>query len=161
MYAEDIAGNTRPLKSEVFDTFTVNATVRRVLDGDRNEPYIPTFRNGEAGVLEIKTTGFVQELVVVFPDGLVDDDEDGVGVKEKTVILRKDKTDESVTYGKSDEDQYVFFVPLKIEDGLEDRDEAKKFTINVTAIKNDMGEDDSADLFVSGSVLNQIRTRLR
>ena len=122
-----------------MDGITVSAYIEKILD-----PRSHNFKKGESGKLYIQATGYIQRIKVIFPE-------------------------EWSNYGFDSEREYIydvpafmqmeeleFMVPLRVPDG--------EYTIVVQAYKGEkMVEADPGllTITVSGSVLDEIRTRLR
>lgn len=116
--------------------FELEAHIERVLS-----PHDPVFRNGEKGLLKISVVGFVEKLEVTFPYEMSRYDES----LSTTHILEPQLLD-SVTQ--------EFYVPLYSEEG--------GYRVTVTAY-NEEGDSLTVypNLTISGSILNDFRTRLR
>ena len=138
--ATDNVGN---VKEEVYSTteFALETSVERIL-----EPHDPIFKCGESGILTITTWGYADRVEVEFP-------------REFTEL----NPDLNTTYVYTDspkykqEEQLQFMVPLYAPTN-------KEFTITVRAYKGDKQLEDYPSLStieVDGSILDEIRTRLR
>ena len=101
-------------------------------------PHEPIFKRGESGILTIETWGHVDRVKVEFPDGLGEYDETFEYVQSRY------KTEESIQ----------FMIPLY---GMEDG----SYIIQIRAYKGANELVDEQTIQVNGSVLDDIRTRLR
>ena len=136
IHAIDNVGNVR---TQSYDTteFALQTKLERIL-----EPHDPIFQRGESGILSIKAFGYVEKIVVEFPDALEE---------ERTYSTE-------FVYDVPEyiaEEQIQFMVPLYAEE----RDD---YVIKITAYKN--GEklvSNEPMMVVSGTVLDDFRTRIR
>lgn len=138
VYAEDAVGNESILQSELL-SIGLEASVKRIL-----EPHTPVFKKGESGILYVKTWGYVDKLEIYFPDDFVKEDS---SLKRTIVYKRPD-------YQKTEE--IMFMVPFTALEGEK--------TIEVKAYKGGKLLEDTPGfitLKVEGSVLDELRTRLR
>lgn len=133
--AIDNVGNQSILSDTNNDVFTVNATITRVLS-----PHEPLFKSGEKGILNITVYGGVDTLQLLFPTELSAFD----------TTLNKTITLEPKVY---DTISYQFFVPI---DTI-----SKDYNIQVTALKNGTSKVLYPAFSVDGSILDNIRTRIR
>ncbi len=139
-----IAGSKDKVGNETAETYnvdgiSVNAYIEKILD-----PQSHSFKKGESGRLHIQATGYVDYVEVIFPKEWSEytPDLDKVYVYEVPAFMQTEELE--------------FMVPLGVPDG--------EYTIVVRAYKGEkMVEAEPALLTVtvSGSVLDEIRTRLR
>lgn len=101
-------------------------------------PHEPIFKRGESGILTIETWGHVDKVEVEFPESLREYDE------TYDYIRTRYKTEESIQ----------FMIPLY---GMEDGD----YDIKVRVYKGEKTLEDILTIFVSGTILDELRTRLR
>lgn len=137
--AVDNVGN-ESRKEHLLTEFALTTDLKRILS-----PHEPVFQRGESGLLTITTWGYVKRVEVVFPEALTDLD----------ATLNHTYTYEMPFYRQ--EEQLQFMVPLYVPD---DGD----YTITITAYKEDVSLEAYPELEVfriSGTVLDEIRTRLR
>ena len=139
-YAVDNVGNER---TEAFSTteFSLETKVERIL-----EPHDPVFKCGESGILTITTWGYADRVEVEFPEEMValNPELDKVYSYTLTPKYRQEET-------------LQFMIPLYTP-------ENEAYTITVRAYKGDKRLEDYPDLSVievNGSILDEIRTRLR
>ena len=133
-YAVDNVGNKR---LETYDAVrtSLDASVMRIL-----EPHEPIFKRGESGILSIDTWGYVEKVDVEFQGALA-----GLNTE--------------YNYGTSQYqqgEQLEFMIPLDCPDG--------EYQVKVTGYKSGTDlENHWKILFftVKGSVLDELRTRLR
>lgn len=133
--AIDNVGNERVLSQNEIDVFLVSANIERVL-----EPNTPVFKNGEKGILKIKLFNGVEKVKITFPSELSKLDES----LNTEIILEPKKTDTI---------DYEFFVPLDTP--------SKAYRVQVIGYKNGKEKEVYPSFEVEGSILNQIRTRIR
>ena len=133
--AIDNVGNERILSEKEVDIFKITATIERVL-----LPHTPVFKGGEKGIVKIKMYGGVDKVKITFPTQLTDEDSSL-------------NTEFSVVPKKVAEDEYEFFVPLYAE--------SKQYKVQVIGYKNGKEKEVYPSFEVEGSILNQIRTRIR
>ena len=138
-YAKDNVGNEYQESIDVTE-FALEASVSRIL-----EPHEPIFRSGESGILTVKVWGYADKVEVIFPAGMSG---------------QEDALTYSYSYEEKEyeqEENLEFMVPLYgVEDG--------QCAIIVNAYKNGKclkKEPELAVLGISGSVLEDVRTRLR
>ncbi len=138
-YARDNVGNEYQESIDVTE-FALEASVSRIL-----EPHDPIFKRGESGILTVKVWGYADKVEVIFPAGMSGQDD----------ALTYRFFYEEKKYGQ--EEKLEFMVPLYgVEDG--------QCAIIVNAYKNGeclKKEPELAVLGISGSVLEDVRTRLR
>ncbi len=135
VHAIDNVGNER-VDSHDFTEFTLKVSVRRML-----APHDPIFKGGETGILSITTTGYVDSLEIDFPDML---DAYDCTINYPTPYYVRDE-------------EIEFMIPVCAE-------ESDNAMITVTAYKGDTnltGHPKLAVLEVEGSILDELRTRLR
>lgn len=138
-HAVDNVGNETV---EIYGTtqFSLEVTLERCL-----EPHDDPYRAGESGILTITTYGYAQKVVVEFPDEFLALNPD----------MNKVYVYDPAKYVSVEE--LKFMVPLYTPEGT-------GYKIKVTAYKNSATLEDYPELSVidiNGSVLEQIRTRLR
>ena len=133
--AIDNVGNERVLSQNEIDVFLVSANIERVL-----EPNTPVFKSGEKGILKIKLFNGVEKVKITFPSELSNLDES----LNTEIILDPKKTDTI---------DYEFFVPLDTP--------SKAYRVQVIGYKNGKEKEVYPSFEVEGSILNQIRTRIR
>ena len=138
-YARDNVGNEYQESIDVTE-FALEASVSRIL-----EPHDPIFKRGESGILTVKVWGYADKVEVIFPAGMSG---------------QEDALTYSYSYEEKEyeqEENLEFMVPLYgVEDG--------QCAIIVNAYKNGKclkKEPELAVLGISGSVLEDVRTRLR
>lgn len=139
-YAVDNVGNERELQSGTTE-FALSAKVERIL-----APHDPIFKRGESGVLTFTTWGYADRVEVEFPAELTALDP----TLNKTYIY----TD---TPAYVHEESMQFMIPLYAP-------ENSNFEITVRAYKGDKRLEEHpaiSTIAVGGSVLSEIRTRLR
>ncbi len=138
LQAVDYVGNQSTMQTELLG-IGLDAYIERIL-----EPHTPIFKRGESGVLQITTWGYVESVAIHFPESFVQED----ASLQRTIVY------ESLEAVKTE--QIPFVVPLDVPDG--------ELMIKVTAYKS--GTQLSAQpklltIQVKGSVLDELRTRLR
>lgn len=117
--------------------FALDAEVTRILS-----PHEPIFKRGESGMLTINTWGYVERLEVEFPGVMTDWDTE----------LNKTYTYEVPLYMQREKIQ--FMIPLYADtDG--------EYEIVVRAYKGDRMLEELPVIEIKGTVLDEIRTRLR
>ncbi len=136
--AKDNVGNHGTWQNELL-SLGLEANVERVLT-----PNVPIFKRGESGVLNITTWGYVEYMDIIFPSSFVCAD---ASLPQQIVY----DIPEAVQ-----KERISFRVPLDVPDG--------ELTIEVRAYK--AGTQLSAEpklitIQVKGSVLDELRTRLR
>ncbi len=139
-YASDHVGNESRICYGTTE-FALESSVKRVL-----EPQEPVFKCGESGVLTFTTWGYADRVEVVFPECMSALDPDLDRVYEYT-----DSPGYCIT------EQMQFMVPLQTP-------ENQKLEITVRAYKGDKRLEEHPAISVigvSGSVLDELRTRLR
>lgn len=140
VYASDRVGNETTLSYGTTE-FDLQTEIVRIL-----EPHEPQFKRGESGVLSITTWGYVEKLEIIFPEEL----------------SRLDpELNHTYVYNVPDnyrmEETFQFMVPLGTPTDT-------TYTVTVRAYKGDrmMEQHPAFDVLdVSGTVLDDIRTRLR
>ena len=138
IYAKDRVGNETTIHKGLLDV-GVEAGISRIL-----EPSTPVFKRGESGVLDITTWGYVEKVVVSFPDSFLREDGSLNRIINYTIpsFIKNEKI--------------VFQVPLNVPDGT--------ITVQVTAYKNGAeyrANPQMVTLEVQGDIRDEIRTRLR
>lgn len=138
VYAVDKVGNRR---RELVDIsgFSLRVAAKRIL-----APHEPVFKAGESGILQIDTFGYAQRVEVVYPREWT-----VLGYAERQIL---DYSRENVYLHQ---EQLQFMVPLELEEEAE-------YVFTVRAYK-EAGEmlEEQATIKVKGSVLDELRTRLR
>ena len=139
MRATDGVGNVNQVCCGAQD-FGLRTEVLRIL-----APHDPIFKRGESGALRIRARGYVERIEVQFPDEFSSADD-----SLNRVFLYDEPKGVAM-------EEIEFMVPLT---EIEDRD----YEITVKAFKNEGELEDRPALStirVDGSVLGEIRTRLR
>ncbi len=134
-YAEDNVGNTTVTGGEITE-FALGADVYRILS-----PHEPLFKRGESGILTLEAWGYAEKVEVEFPEFL--------SGYNRTFLYQT-----SPQHWKAEEIQ--FMIPLEAPEGI--------FEITVRAYKGDKKLETHpaiSTLEVNGSVLDELRTRLR
>lgn len=137
-YAVDAVGNETVIGTQLL-AVGLNAYVERFL-----EPHDGAFKRGESGILHIQTTGYVERVEVSFP---ADFEESGT-IYDRVYDYPKPN------YIQTEE--LEFMVPLTIPDGTQ--------VIQVKAYKAGTELESTPQLVtivIDGSVLDELRTRLR
>ena len=133
--AKDKVGNEGILSQHEVDIFKITATIERVLS-----PHDPIFKGGEKGVIKIKMYGGVDKLKITFPVKLTDLD------SSLNAVI-------NITPEKEAIHDYEFFVPLyALENG---------YNVQVKGYRNTREKEVYPSFSVRGSILNDIRTRVR
>ena len=138
VYATDKVGNETVVSTKLLGV-GLSAHVERVL-----EPHTDPFKSGESGILYIQTVGYVERVEVSFPQEFA---EQGSDYNQVFVY-------ENPNYLQSEEIE--FMVPLTVLDGSK--------TIQVKAYKAGTQLEQEPQILtieVKGSVLDELRTRLR
>lgn len=139
-YAADHVGNETEMKFGTTE-FALSATLERML-----EPHEPIFKCGESGVLTISTYGYADKVEVEFPS-------------ELTVL----QPDLNQVFDYSGEEKYIhkeeirFMIPLYTPANAQ-------YTITVRSYKGNKHLEEYptfSTIAVDGSVLDELRTRLR
>lgn len=142
--ARDNVGNKSSASANT-DEFELTAWITRILS-----PHDPKFREGESGILHVKTLGFADRIEVSFPNGL----------EQYTQVIDYGGNRE---YEKNDEIQ--FMIPLYyLRDYFEGVDHVDDVPLTVKAYKGDMELTATPKFSVfelSGSVLEEFRDRLK
>jgi len=139
-YAVDKVGNERMLSYGVTE-FALATEIERILT-----PKEPVFKCGESGILTITVWGYADRVEVEFPEEFTD--------KNPELNMCFDYTDR-LQYMR--EERLQFMVPLGIP--LE-----KQYIVTVRAYKGEKQLEEYPSLStvaVEGSVLDELRTRLR
>lgn len=134
-YAEDNVGNKTGVNGEITE-FALTAEVIRIL-----QPHEPMFKQGESGILSLEAWGYAEKVEVEFPDFLAG--------YNRTFLY-----DSLPQHRQSQEIQ--FMIPLGAPEGT--------YEITVRAYKGDKrleAHPAISALEVNGSVLDELRTRLR
>lgn len=135
-YAVDNVGNISSVSAGTTE-FALTAEVSRIL-----EPHDPIFKRGESGILTITTWGYADRVEVEFPEGF------------QELNQTYDYTD---TPSYCQEEKLQFMIPLYVL-------ENENYEITVRAYKGDRKLEEHPAISVievSGTVLDEIRTRLR
>lgn len=142
--SRDNVGNSSSMNSSTLE-FELDAWITRILD-----PHDPLFREGESGILHVKTLGFADRIEVTFPTGL----------EGYTQVIDYENNRE---YEKNDEIQ--FMVPLyylrDYFDGVEHQDDVP---LTVKAYKGDVeltAYPKMSVFSIDNTVLIEFRDRLR
>lgn len=138
-HAADNVGNVSEQVCRVTE-FALEAKVERIL-----EPHEPVFKRGESGILTITTYGYAERVEVEFPEELTALNPD----------LNRSYVYDAPLYIQ--EEQLQFMIPLYVP-------ENQNYKITVRAYKGDKRLEEHpvfSTVEVSGSVLDEIRTRLR
>ena len=142
--ARDNVGNGSHASANT-DGFELMAYITRILS-----PHDPNFREGESGILHVRTLGFADRIEVSFPDGL----------DSYTQVIDYDGMRE---YEKNDEIQ--FMIPLYyLRDFYGGADHASDVPLIVKAYKGDMELTATPKMSVfnmAGTVLEEFRDRIR
>lgn len=139
-YAVDHVGNESTLQYGTTE-FQLAAKIERIL-----EPHDPLFKRGESGILTITTWGYAEKVEVIFPEKMTAWNPDLNHVYYYT---------DSPNYRQ--EETLQFMVPLRTPENGD-------FEITVKAYKGDKKLEEHPSLktlSVDGSVLDDVRTRLR
>ncbi len=139
-YASDNVGNERSIVCSTLE-FDLSAEIERVL-----EPHEPQFKRGESGRLRISLRGYADRVEVGFPPEFTAENPDlnRIYVYEENPMYKQEESCE-------------FVIPLNVQ-------ERREYVITVRAYKGDRMLEEHpalAVLGVEGSVLNELRTRLR
>lgn len=134
----DNASFGETIRVERKDLFNIEAQIKRVL-----EPHEPIFKEGEKGILDIKTFYGVERVEITFPRELTDLD--------STLNTTIELNPENDTVNKDLE--YDFFIPLDTP--------PKKYRVKVTGYKNGEEKTVYPTFEVKGSILRSLRTRIR
>jgi len=140
IFTIDNVGNTR---IEVYGAteFALTTNVTRIL-----EPHDPKFKTGESGILNIITYGYADRVEVIFPESMT-----ALNPDLNTTFYYED------TPAYRQEENLQFMVPLYTQ-------ENENLTITVRAYKEGKQLEDYPAISIigiEGSVLDEIRTRLR
>lgn len=133
--AVDNVGNEQIVSSDAT-ALALDAKLQRIL-----EPHEPAFKRGESGILAISSWGYVERVTVEFPEGLVD-------------LNRNYDYSGKLRYVQ--EETQEFMIPLTFPDG--------EYQIKVTGYKTGTDLENNPIFLtftVEGSVLDELRTRLR
>lgn len=139
-YAEDNVGNVRETAPETTE-FALTASVERIL-----EPHDPVFKRGESGILTVTTWGYADKIEIVFPEEMT-----ALTPELNRTFVYTD------TPGYVQEEKVQFMIPLYAPENT-------NFSITVTAYKEGRRLDEYPTfsvISVDGSILDEIRTRLR
>ena len=139
-----IAGAKDNVGNETAETYNIDGISVEAYIEKIREPQSLTFKRGESGRLHIQATGYVDKIVVIFPQEWT----------HYVPELNKEYVYEVPAFMEAEE--LEFMVPLKVPDA--------EYTIVVQAYKGENMVEAGPQLLtitVSGSVLDEIRTRLR
>lgn len=139
-YAVDNVGNETEVKCEVTE-FALTTEIERIL-----EPHDPIFKCGESGILTITTLGYVDKVEVEFPEEFT-----VWNPKLNKIYYYTDATQ------YKQEEQLQFMIPLQVPPN-------QQYTVTVRAYKGERKLEEYPSLStvsVGGSVLDELRTRLR
>lgn len=139
-FAQDHVGNICDVEHEVTE-FSLETEVKRVL-----EPHEPLFKAGESGILTFTTWGYAERVEVEFPKELMGD--------STGICSIFDYTDNPELMKQ---EQIQFMIPL-------DMPRNQRYQIIVRAYKKDQHLEEYPSISVievEGSVLDELRTRLR
>lgn len=139
-YAVDNVGNENSLTYGTTE-FALTSSVERIL-----EPHDPIFKCGESGILTFTTWGYADRVEVIFPESMT--------ALDPTLNKVYDYTD---CPGYMITEHLQFMVPLYTP-------ENQNLEVTVRAYKGDKKLEDHPTISVigvSGTVLDEIRTRLR
>lgn len=140
VYAVDNVGNKNMVSGSISG-FILEAGVERML-----EPHDPIFRCGESGILTIVTKGYAERVTVEFPEAM-----SGLDADLNTTF------DYTGTRAYLQEEKLEFMIPLCTP-------ENENYVITVRAYKGErelVAHPDLCTIEVKGSILNEVRTRLR
>lgn len=140
LYAVDRVGNVNTQSVDVA-AFALQVTAERIL-----APHEPVFKAGESGILRIHTYGYVSRIEVEYPS-------EWSSYLEETVY----SYDYTGTGMHFREEILQFMVPIELEEEAEYRFVVKAFKGAHTL----QAEPEIATIYVEGSVLDGLRTRLR
>ncbi len=134
--AVDNVGNKRTITHQLTE-LALDAEIKRIL-----APHEPNFKRGESGILTITTWGYMEKVEIRFPDELT----------ALAPELNQTYVFEIPEY--KHEEQQQFMIPLYVPlDG--------EYTITVKAYKGEKQLEAHPTLNIEGTVLDEIRTRLR
>ena len=139
-YTRDRVGNETQVSCDTTE-FALSAKLERIL-----APHDPIFKKGESGILYITVTGYADRVEVEFPEEMTRLDPE----LNRTFLYAGNPE-----YQK--EEQVQFMIPLDAAEGAD-------YTITVRAYKGDRRLEEFPELAVlevNGSILDDIRTRLR
>ncbi|MBR6665277.1 MAG: InlB B-repeat-containing protein [Lachnospiraceae bacterium] len=134
VYAKDRVGNESTFINQSVGV-SLDAYITRVL-----EPHTAIFKKGESGVLHVSAWGYVDKVEILFPQSF--------DIAERIIYYE--------IPGALKQEEIPFIVPLTASEG--------QMTIQVKAYKNGVCLEEDTGLVtieVTGSVLNEFRTRLR
>ncbi len=139
-YASDNVGNENTMVCSTLE-FDLSAEIERVL-----KPHEPQFKRGESAYLRIVSRGYADRVEVEFPPEFLEEnpDLDRVYIYEENPMYKQEELCE-------------FMIPLYVP-------ERREYVITVRAYKGDRmleAHPALAVLGVEGSVLGELRTRLR
>lgn len=142
--AHDNVGNTSSAGANTHE-FDMTAWITRILD-----PHDPLFREGESGILHVRTFGFADRIEVTFPEGL----------EAYSKVIDYENFRE---YEKNDEVQ--FMIPLYyMRDYFDGADHVDNVPLTVKAWKGDLeltAHPKMSVFTMEGTVLIEFRDRLR
>ncbi len=138
VYASDHVGNEFLASNDILGV-GLDAGIEKIL-----EPDTTVFKRGESGILHIKTIGYVEKVEINYPEFFLQDND----ALPQTIHY------EIPSYQKIEE--IPFMVPLDMPDG--------EAYISVKAYKSGTTLEETPQIItikVEGSILDEIRTRLR
>ena len=138
VYAQDHVGNETSVQDKLLSVGLL-AYVERIL-----EPHTPVFKKGESGILHMEALGYVERVEVSFPAAFINQDASlsRIFVYERPEYLQTEGI--------------PFIVPFTVPEG--------EMTICVKAYKAGAeleAEPELITITVKGSILDELRTRLR
>uniref|UniRef100_UPI0040571D0F hypothetical protein n=1 Tax=Acetatifactor sp. TaxID=1872090 RepID=UPI0040571D0F len=139
-YAVDYVGNETEVTCATTE-FALTASLERIL-----EPHAPIFKCGESGILTLSTYGYAEKVEVIFPPEMTTLQPD---------LNRTFDYSGSPSYRQQEEIQ--FMIPLYTPANAQ-------YTITVIAYKGEKRLEEHptfSTIAVNGSVLDEVRTRLR
>lgn len=134
-HASDNVGNETEVETQVME-FALSAEITRILP-----PHEPVFKQGESGILHIEAWGYAEKVEVEFPEFLSE---------YNRTFLYADRPRHKV------EESIQFMIPLDAPEDV--------YEITVRAYKGDRfleAHPAISTMEVEGSVLDELRTRLR
>lgn len=138
--ATDNVGNERTVEYRVTE-FALETRISRIL-----EPHDPIFQCGESGILSITTWGYADRVEVEFPEEMT-----ALHPELDTVYTY------TLTPMYKQEEELCFMIPL-------DTPANSQYTVTVRAYKGERRLEDHPSFSaveVNGSILDELRTRLR
>ncbi|MGN0401884.1 MAG: InlB B-repeat-containing protein [Acetatifactor sp.] len=139
-YARDKVGNETKVTYQVTE-FALETGIERIL-----EPHAPVFKGGESGILTITTYGYADRVEVIFPEEMT-----ALNPELNRII------DYTEMQCYKQESRVQFMVPLYTP-------ENSAYRVTVRAYKGNSRLEEHpviSTVTISGSVLDELRTRLR